>query len=841
MAVAAGFALLVGAAVLASHLALPAPVARVHLQWWLVAALFALTQAAPLNLQIGRETRSVSLTELPFVLGLLFVSAPAFVVARCLGGIAVELVVRRQYRQPTKLAFNAVLFTGEAVLGTALFRLIDNGQPLHTPWALAAAAGAVIGVSVPAALAVALVIELVEGRRPTLRGQARVLHDAVAHAVAIAVLGLNAALAILYSEWAFVPLFVAVVTLFLVYRGHAALTERHERLEQVYRFTRDIGADGDTDDLVHTLLTQVEAILHAESARLTVLDAAGAATDYEFAHDSNGRTERVAGGWLTATDGWILDHVVRQRQSLIVARDTRDVAARGWLERNGLREAMLVPLRLGTDIDAILIVSDRLGEARGFDASDVRMLETLATQAAVELRNQRLVEQLRYESLHDPVTGAPNRVNLESTLVRRLESGDAQFALGMIGLDAVQEVNDSFGHHRGDELLVEVARRLVVAVAGRGQAYRFGGAEFAVVLDSCASMETATAFFQRVVAVLADAVVLDDTAIDIGARAGVAVAPEHATAYDELLKCADIAMYAAKGSGDEVAVYDPTTDTSSRERLALAAALRQAIAADQLTICVQPKADLKTGAVVSAEALVRWYDAERGNVPPVDFIPLAEQTGLIRPLTELVLDKALAACADWQSFAPAVGIAVNISARLLHLGELEQQVDRLLRRHGVPASLLTLEITETSLMGDPIATRRVLTRLRDRGVAVSVDDFGTGYSSLSHLRRLPVHELKVDQSFVQGMGHNADDAAIVRAIVDLAHTLDLLVVAEGVEDAKTWEALVTAGADVAQGYYLAKPMPIEDFSIWFESRAQQVGEPGRVVPFGATAQRRRGA
>ena len=409
----------------------------------------------------------------------------------------------------------------------------------------------------------------------------------------------------------------------------------------------------------------------------------------------------------------------------------------------------------------------------------------------------------------------------------------------MIGLDSVRAVNDSFGHHRGDELLIEVAGRLTAAVGRRGRVYRFGGAEFAVVTESCSSAAEATAYFEHVVAALADAVILDDTPIDIGARAGVAVAPLHATAYDELLKCADIAMYAAKGSGDEVAVYDPATDTSSRERLALVAALRQAIASDQLAVDVQPKADLQTGKVVSTEALVRWYDADGRIIPPMDFIPLAEESGLIRPLTELVLDKALAGCAGWQSVAPGVGVAVNIPARLLHLGELEQQVDRLLRRHGVAASLLTLEITETSLMGDPDATLGVLNRLRDRGVAVSVDDFGTGYSSLSHLRKLPVHELKIDRSFVQGMGRNADDAAIVRAIVELAHTLGLLVVAEGVEDAATWDALAAAGADVGQGYYLARPMAVEDFGSWFEQHVAPVkSQRGQVVRFDAPKQRR---
>jgi EAL domain-containing protein (putative c-di-GMP-specific phosphodiesterase class I) len=245
---------------------------------------------------------------------------------------------------------------------------------------------------------------------------------------------------------------------------------------------------------------------------------------------------------------------------------------------------------------------------------------------------------------------------------------------------------------------------------------------------------------------------------------------------------------------------------------------------------VQPKATLSDGDVVSAEALVRWTHPEIGPLPPTEFIPLAERSGLIRELTTLVLDGAVAACASWQPVAPGVGIAVNVSARCLQDDMLEGVVERSLRRHRLPAGLLTLEITESSIMADPERTSGLLHRLRDRGVRMSIDDFGTGYSSLSYLRRLPVSEVKIDRSFVAGMHGSGDDAAIVQAIVELGHTLELDVVAEGVEDERTWAALQAAGCDLAQGYLLARPMPAADFGRWYVGRDNPVARRVTMAP-----------
>src|SRR3954447_24629496 len=285
----------------------------------------------------------------------------------------------------------------------------------------------------------------------------------------------------------------------------------------------------------------------------------------------------------------------------------------------------------------------------------------------------------------------------------------------------------------------------------------------------------------EVLAAMQEPFVLHENTIDLGGSMGVALAPEHGTAVSALLQRADVAMTNAKQTGRAVVVYDPSQDTSSPNRLALVAALRQAIANEQLDIHVQPQISLDTGTVTTAEALVRWTDPERGPVVPDEFIPVAERSGLIRPLTELVLHRALRACASWQHVAPGIGVAVNLSARSLRDPGLADDIAAILRTYGLRGDLLTIEITESSVMADPASTLGLLQRLRTLSIRLSIDDFGTGYSSLSYLRRLPVQEVKIDKSFVREMDDNPEDAAIVRSIIELGHTLDMQVVAEGIE------------------------------------------------------------
>jgi EAL domain-containing protein (putative c-di-GMP-specific phosphodiesterase class I) len=289
-------------------------------------------------------------------------------------------------------------------------------------------------------------------------------------------------------------------------------------------------------------------------------------------------------------------------------------------------------------------------------------------------------------------------------------------------------------------------------------------------------------------------------------------------------------MYGAKASTSGIRVYEPDLDTTDPRRLTLVAELRTALQYEQLQVHVQPQARLRDGTVVGGEALVRWMHPERGMVNPDEFIPVAERSGLIAPLTTRVLDLSLRAMAEWRAAGHDLGLAVNLSTRSLHDADLVEEVTRLLRRHDVPAGRLTLEVTEGSVMADPARATALLHRLRDLGVRLSVDDFGTGYSSLSYLKRLPVHEVKIDRSFVIGLAERSEDVAIVRAIVDLGRHLGLEVIAEGVEDAATWELLASMGCDLVQGWHLGRAMPTDELVPWLRAReAVPAGAHLRVV------------
>jgi predicted signal transduction protein with EAL and GGDEF domain len=319
---------------------------------------------------------------------------------------------------------------------------------------------------------------------------------------------------------------------------------------------------------------------------------------------------------------------------------------------------------------------------------------------------------------------------------------------------------------------------------------------------------------------------LDGLEVEVGGSMGVALAPAHADDPAALLKRADMAMYDAKTSTRGLRVYEPELDTNNPRRLTLVSELRSALQNGQIQVHVQPQGRLSDGQVVRVEALARWHHPELGDVSPDEFVPVAERSGLIGPLTTYVLDSALAACGHWRRTGHDIGIAVNLSARSLQDADLVEEVGRLLRRHDVPAHRLTLEVTEGSVMADPGRAVALLHRLRDLGVRLSVDDFGTGYSSLSYLKRLPVQEVKIDRSFVTPLREGGEDVAIVRAIVDLGRHLDLEVVAEGIEDTVTWNLLASMGCDLGQGWHLGRPMPAAELLPWLVTRTSRTTKRG---------------
>ncbi|WP_405750219.1 bifunctional diguanylate cyclase/phosphodiesterase [Streptomyces sp. NBC_00012] len=441
----------------------------------------------------------------------------------------------------------------------------------------------------------------------------------------------------------------------------------------------------------------------------------------------------------------------------------------------------------------------------------------IALDSALWIARARAEEQLR-----DPLTGLPNRQWLLErtwTALEDAESAGTRSALVLIDLDRFRAVNDTLGHLAGDRLLLQIAERLRLALPRGAEAARLGGDEFAVLLPAADSTTSAQRVARHLVAELSSPLDLDGLTLVLEASAGVSVYPDHALDAEGLLRRADVAMYQAKRDRTGVEVYESKRDSNTPDRLGLLGDLRRALDAGEVELHYQPKVRFD-GQVAGLEALVRWVHPERGRVPPDEFIAIAESSGLMPHLTEYVLETALAQVARWRAQGLFVPVAVNVSPRDVHTPGFAGGVAARLARHGVPPGALQLEITEHVLLEDPQRAADTLAGLTGHGVKMSLDDFGTGYSSLVHLRRLPVSELKIDRSFVARLAVDNEDAEIVRCTIDLAHSLGLLVVAEGVEDDETWERLRDLRCDAVQGWLVAAAMPPQETTAWLRARGE---------------------
>jgi diguanylate cyclase (GGDEF)-like protein len=493
--------------------------------------------------------------------------------------------------------------------------------------------------------------------------------------------------------------------------------------------------------------------------------------------------------------------------------------------------AATVPV--GDECLGVLIAGDRLNEHQPFEADDLRVIRALATHTGMALNSIRLRRQLvsevaakDHQALHDGLTGLANRSLFNERVEAMLggRSGESVVAVMVMDLDRFKEVNDTLGHHTGDVVLQQIAAQLTEAVAGRGVVARLGGDEFAFVC-AAASRAAVAAVAGDVLAAGQATMVVEGLRLEVRASLGVAMAPDHGADRSSLLRRADIAMYHAKTVGTGIEVYQPQRDPHTTRRLVLASELRLALETSALELHYQPKAEIATGRVSGVEALLRWTHPVYGTVGPDEFIPLAEQSGLMRPLTMWALESSVAQLATWRREGLELTLAVNLSARSVFDAQLADDLDRLLARCGVPAGALTLEITESSLFGDRPKGHTALDHLADLGVRLAIDDFGTGYSSLSRLARLPVQEVKIDKSFVTTMLTNEGHDAIVRSTIDLARNLRLRVVAEGVEDEATWRRLGRLGCDAGQGYYLSPPLRAPELATWL----WQYQRPARAI------------
>ncbi len=476
------------------------------------------------------------------------------------------------------------------------------------------------------------------------------------------------------------------------------------------------------------------------------------------------------------------------------------------------------------NVGVLCVASSELEMFDEHDAESLQLLAEIVTSAMGQDELRRHAAQSEYESLHDSLTGLPNRNLFCDRVCQALLSAErdgGRVALAIMDLDRFKEVNDTLGHPSGDKVLQEVARRLQATLRASDTVARLGGDEYGLVLPKQADSTETVRLLDKLVKAIEPPIDLDGLPISIECSIGIAFYPDHGLGSEDLVKHADVAMYAAKQSNRPYAFYEHVADGREHDRvkLTLVGELRHAIDQHELVVHYQPKATLSDGQIDSVEALVRWQHPERGLIPPMDFIPYAEETGLMKPLTLYVLDEALHQLHDWEKDGLKLSVSVNVGTRNLIDSAFPENVAAVLKRWKVPANRLELEITESTVLEDPTRTSAVIEELNTMGIRLSIDDFGTGYASLRYLRELPVSELKIDRSFVMRMGIDSSDDAVVRSAIDLGRNLDLRVVAEGVESEEIWARLSELGCDIAQGFFLSRPVPADELAAWLKERA----------------------
>ncbi|MGV8967744.1 MAG: putative bifunctional diguanylate cyclase/phosphodiesterase [Cellulomonas sp.] len=711
------------------------------------------------------------------------------------------------------------MFAVEVAVAVVVFRAIlgSNAPTSVIAW-LAAVAAMVVAGLLSCGLVTLVIYLAKDGYSPEIIREA--VTSGLLAALANCALALLIVVLLVREPLALILLGVAVTVLFLSNRGYVAFAARYGQLDLLYRFVGSVGASVDLDLTVASVLREARSVLAAGRAELFVLPDGDRPGQHVILTDEGivNRAETVPPRpdiwWSGSQPG---------RGILIPAGQDH---ARTCLPTE-LTDAMAVRLTID-GADGVLIVTDRLFTGRTFTVQDLRLFEALGGHAAITLQNARLVDVIRsdaarrdHEARHDPLTGLPNRREFQERF--EVVAVDHAGAVLMVDLDDFKEINDTLGHGAGNDVLREVGRRLQGAT--EGVVARLGGDEYAVILsdvDRVGALATAERFLEAI----RRPVAVDDVFLAVGASIGIAMYPLHGTTSDVLLTHADVAMYAAKVAGTRIEIYAPEPENGRHRRLALAAQMEAAIADDAITLWFQPKCEAASGACVGVEALVRWIHPIYGLVSPAEILPVAERTGLMRRLTDHLIATALRQQAVWREQGLDLTVAVNITTRDLLDEQLPAIVDRLLTLSGGSSQRLTLEITESGIMRDLDRCLTVLDGLAAIGIKLSIDDFGTGYSSLAYLERLPVSEVKIDQSFVRRLTDPGHNSTVLQSTIQMSHQLGLSVVAEGVETAPVLDALVRLGVDVIQGYHLAYPMPADEIAPW----SLEAGRDGRRSP-----------
>ncbi|MBO0892828.1 MAG: EAL domain-containing protein, partial [Acidimicrobiales bacterium] len=728
-----------------------------------------------------------------------------------------SLCVEATKRRPlSKRAFNVAIESLETAVAVLVFRVVLNDRAALGWTAWLAAVSAIVATTLITTAGVTIAIAITEGRRQRLPwAELGVALLAYLASTCLAVLAAIVVRADPADTWL---LAVPAVLLLAAHWAYMTTRRRHARLHAIYEYTREVGTTVEGDRRIRSILEGARQMLHTERSELLVL------SDHELGTSIRlGTADVIERGPADEAHLSFARYVLATGSTVRLPHGGHDLLYQRIVAELGASERLGTPVRGPDGPVAVLVVSNRVGDAQAFDADDVDLLEALANVAGVAMYNDQLITQLTeetrertYQASHDELTGLASRRVFDERAAAALAEGGMS-AVMLIDLDRFKEVNDTLGHHSGDRLLGEAARRLMRILRASACAARLGGDEFAVLLPQVASEAAALQEARDICAVLGGPYPLDGLSIEVGASAGLAVAPEHGTTVDLLLQRSDMAMYEAKAEERGVILYTLGRDRHNLRRLTMVGELRADLQAGRLDVAYQPILSLSDVQVIGIEALARWPHSSYGEVSPDEFVPLAEQAGLIRPLTEFVLARALEQCRGWRALGYEIPVHVNLSVRSLRDPQLVSGVAAALRRARFPARALAFEVTEGSIMGDPRRALETLGQLRALGVHLAIDDFGAGQSSLSYLQRLPVDMLKIDQSFVLGLADQHVNDAIVRLTVELGQALGLLVVAEGVEDQATWERLRAMGCEAAQGHFLARPMPPEALVAWLES------------------------
>lgn len=798
---------LVAAAGMYSFSGLTAVDAGLGVPWWALFIAFVLAEALVFHLTFGKHSVSFSLSELPITISLVVLAPPTAVAVR-VGGSLTGLLLQRV--RGVKLVFNVLSAALEVVGAIVVYRtVLGDANPIEPRGWLAALAAA-LTVDIISDATITAAISLHE-RRLDWSVAPEIVVTGIVAATTNTCLAIVTLLVLEHDPRAFVALAVIGALLVTAYRAWAHQVRRFGDLESLYEFSQSVDAmDHDSSDHGALATLSLSHALHLTGARRAeiVLDATDSTQRWSLDADGVGPRR------LALDDGPAWWEFVSASTSSVTKQRSADADELRRLQ--SCDDVIAVPIRTSRAAHGHLLVSDRSDDVTRLRPEHVTLLETLSNHVAAELDTRELVRRLVVEAeekhflaMHDPLTGLPNRRHFAQRLGEALVAPKRTVGILLMDLDRFKEINDTLGHSAGDAVLSAVAQRLSGAVGDLALVARIGGDEFAMMLLD-ADAERVRDVAGRVHEVLQRSVVIDDVFVDVTASLGGAIAPLHGSDADVLIRRADVAMYVAKDRQAEFEMYSFERDVNDVRRLHLVTELRGAIAADGLDVVYQPQIDSATQRLSGVEALVRWTSSQYGPVGPDEFIPIAECTGLIDPLTDLVIGRALRDLASWRELGWTGSMSVNLSARSLAEAELVRNVSRHLAEAGIPASALTLELTESSVMRDVDHNVEVLRELDASGVTVSVDDFGTGYSSLAYLKRLPVRELKIDRSFTANIETGESDRAIVRATIRLAHDLGLRVVAEGVETAAAYELLRDWGVDTAQGYYFGRPMPASE-------------------------------